>query len=314
MLKKIILPIGIILLSSLLFFFGVKNQIKSSDTAHQLNQNTYRIGFITDIHGKASSKRKGDLTIETKKTLLAFQDQMQIFRPNFVMDGGDLIEGTDREGQQSIDDFKKLSLYFKNLKVPVYHVIGNHETRGFSKETWLELVNYTQPYYFFDFGNLRVIVMDGNENEKVATTTVGYDKDFYYLSEEQLAWLEKTLTERNDLKKIVFLHYPPLETPGTKMIDLAQSERLRQIFSQNKVLAVFSGHAEILNYQDIGGVRYFTLPGIEKSQAKEIAWLESFAEIAVAENATVKLYYKKERSGDYKILSLPSAEYDQIAK
>lgn len=320
--KILISAIAIITVAALVFFVitdnrGKINPEKKQQEEKEIIQKEYKIGFITDVHGKIKGikKKTPNVNSEAKETLTYFMEHMnKNFHPDFIVDGGDLVEGTDREGQKSIDDFKTLTEYFKEIKVPTYHIIGNHETRGFSKSDWLNLTGYQETYYYFDYDRLRIIVLDGNENEKIENID-SYNKDFYYISEEQFQWLEKTLSESRNPKKIVFIHYPPFETPGTKMIDLDQSARLRNIFSKNSVSAVFSGHTEILQFKEIDGVRYFVIPGAERSKLKSIAWLDSFAEIIVEENIQAKLFYKKSfDEKEYHELLIPSEEFDKMEK
>ena len=302
-------------------FSVISNQKKIGPEKQQpekeIVQKEYEIGFITDIHGKikGAKKKAPDINSEAKETLTYFAEHMnKKFHPDFVVQGGDLVEGTDREGQKSIDDFKALAGYFKGIKVPTYHVIGNHETRGFAKNDWLNLTGYEKTYYFFDYAGLRVIVLDGNENEKIENI-VDYDKNNYYLSENQFQWLEKTLSESKNLQKIVFIHYPCFDTPGTKMIDPKQSTRLREIFSRNKVSAVFSGHTERLDFEEIDGVRYFVITGTERSKLKHVLWLGSFAEIIIGKEVKAKLFYKKSfDEKEYRELLIPSEEFDKMER
>lgn len=276
----------------------------------------YKIGFITDVHGriKGVKKKKPDLNSEAKNTLTSFSQRMQnIFQPDFIIEGGDLIEGTDREGQKSIDDFKMLNGYFEKMKIPTYHAIGNHETRGFSKKDWLDLTGNKETFYFFDYEDLRIIVMDGNENERVDMN--GRNAGNYYLSDSQFEWLEKILSKSGNFRKIVFSHYPISETPGTKMINPDQSAKLREIFSKNKVSAVFSGHTELLDFKEMDGVRYFVVPGAERSKLKHVLWLESFSEIFVGKDVKLNLFYKKSSGQDnHQELLIPSEEYEKIEK
>jgi len=322
--KILISTIAVMTVVALVFFVVADNREKidlekkqQQPEEKEITQKEYRIGFITDVHGKikGAKKKAPDINSEAKETLIYFTEHMnKNFHPDFIMEGGDLIEGTDREGQKSIDDFKALTQYFKEIKVPTYHVIGNHETRGFTKNDWLNLTDYKETYYYFDYDGLRIVVMDGNENERIQN--IGdYDKNDYYLTENQFQWLEKSLSEGRNLQKIVFIHYPCFDTPGTKMVNLEQSARLREIFSKNKVSAVFSGHTERLDFEEIDGVRYFVLTGTERSKLKYVLWLGSFAEIIVDKDVKVKLFYKKSfGEKEYRELLIPSEEFDKMEK
>jgi predicted MPP superfamily phosphohydrolase len=317
-LKIFIFIISAVIFIVLLFFIPEMNNKEKSrpeENSQKRIEEEYKIGFITDVHGRKSTKKDGQVNKDSDKVLTYFMGYMNNnFNPDFVIDGGDLIEGTDREGQKSIDDFKGLVGYFRILKAPSYHVNGNHEMRGLSKNEWLKLTSYEKSFYYFDYRNLRTIILDGNENEKAFPEIKNYDKNYYYLSEEQFKWLEKILSESENFKKIVFIHYPPFETPGTKKINPDQSLRLREIFSKNKILAVFSGHTERPDFKEINDVRYFVIPGIWKSKLKHVLWLESFVEIIVKKDITVKLYYKKDREEEYRTLIIPSKEYETMEK
>ncbi len=317
--KKIILFSIIALFICIIAFFSKNKSDPSVDPEKELTvarteqiTKEHKIGFITDIHGKKIGKNKTGLNKQASVTLSYFINKMNSdFRPAFIVQGGDLIEGNEGE-KSSFEDFKVLFDYFKNTNVPVYHVIGNHDTRGLSKENWLDFVGYEKSFYFFDYDDLRIVIMDGNEHEKAKTEN--YTGDFYYISQEQFFWLEKTLSENKNLKKLVFIHYPPFVDRGNRMLDPNLSKKIREIFARNKVLAVFSGHTERLDFQEIEGVRYFTLPGVEKSKNKDILWLESFAEITLEKEVWVKLFYKKNHAEEYRTLLIPSEEYDQIEK
>lgn len=315
--KIIILFTLVAIVAGLIFFIFKKGQktIGIKEGQKKTIEREYKIGFITDVHGRKSTKKDGQLDKESAKALSYFTEHINNnFNPDFVVDGGDLIEGTDREGQKSIDDFRALADYFEKIKVPSYHINGNHEMRGFSKNEWLNLTSYEKSFYYFDYENLRTVILDGNENEKALPEIENYNKNNYYLSKEQFEWLERILSESKNMKKIVFIHYPPFDTPGTKMIEPGQASRLREIFSKNGVSAVFSGHTERLDFEEMDGVRYFVIPGIWRSKLKYVLWLESFAEITIKKDPEVKLYYKKSREEEYKTLIIPSEEYELVEK
>ena len=316
--KKTFLALSIVLLLLVIFAEAIFifHCHKKDENLEQEMQREYKVGFITDIHGKIPSKKTGELDGDAKRIMSYFVDQMNnAYHPDFVINDGDLIEGTDKEEWEATIEFKKMLAYFQMLNVPSYHVNGNHEMRGLSKKTWAEMIGQENNYYYFDYDDLRVIILDGNENEKIESVTNNLNRGFYYLSEDQFQWLEKTLTDAKNERKIVFIHYPPFNTAGTKMIEPEQSLRLRNIFSKNKVMAVFSGHTEILDFKEIDGVQYFVLPGLERSRLKDVLWLDCFAEISIKKNsAEAKLFYKKNKNEEYKTLIIPSEEFNAIEK
>lgn len=275
-----------------------------------------KIGFITDVHARRIKAEKGDLNVSSRTGLENFIARMNNnFHPDFAVQGGDLIEGTKRRGQASIDDFQLAKKYLEKLNVPIYHVNGNHDMRGFSKNEWIKLTNNNKNYYFFNHKNTRFIVLDGNENESVAQKELNGDDPYgYVMTNGQFEWLENVLAETKEKRKIIFIHYPPIIKGGTRNMNPDQAQKLREIFSRHKVTAVFSGHAEILDFTELDSVRYFTIPGVNNSEDKKVRWLDSFAEIYVGNEARVRLYYKRDRSESYQTIEIPSVEYDKLEK
>jgi len=275
-----------------------------------------KIGFITDIHGKKAKSAGGALYPTERRLLNNFILRMNdVFKPKFVVQCGDLIEGTRRFGTKSIDDFTALLDSFSALKMPLLHVIGNHELRGFSKDQWVSMTNNNSSYYYEDFDGFRIIVLDGNENEKIGLS----DQEIYayVMSDEQLEWLAKTLEETN-ARKLVFIHYPlfnPNANAGDKILDSKQVPILHELFAKNGVIGVFSGHTEQLVLVEKDGIRYFIIPGLDRSKNKAVPWYESFAEITATDEVSVDLYYKKIiGEGPYQTLHIPSPEFDAIEK
>lgn len=304
-------------------FFGIvfkekseKQKISEHNSKEVINEN-YKIGLITDIHSESSKKDKFGIDDSVKRFfdfIVPYYNKK--FHPEILIENGDFIEGTDREGQQSIDDFKKAKEYIDKINAPILHVFGNHESRGFSKDDWLKLTGYEKLYYTFDLRDLRIIVLDGNEEVEESEKEEG---NFYFMSQKQIDWLEKTLLESENFKyKLVFIHYPVSEAQieiSNKNIAPKSRKILNELFEKYKVDAVFSGHTEALEFSNVTDVDYFILPGIEKSKRKKVQWFDCFYEIYVGENIKVKMFYKKNRDQkDYQTLIIPSEEFDKIEK
>ena len=275
-----------------------------------------KIGFVTDIHGKKSKSAGGALYQTERRLLSNFIPRMNnIFKPKFVVQCGDLIEGTRRFGAKSIGDFSALLNSFAKLQMPLLHVIGNHELRGLSKDQWLSMTNNASSYYYKDFDGFRIIVLDGNENETIGLSDE--EKYAYVISPKQLEWLAETLEETN-ARKLVFIHYPlfnPNKGAGDKILDSEQVPILHDLFAKNEVIGVFSGHTEQLVLVEKDGVRYFIIPGLDRSENKAVPWYESFAEITAQKEVSVDFYYKKTLGEEpYQTLHIPSSEFDAIEK
>lgn len=265
-----------------------------------------RIGFVTDIHCYAKENKEDgtwDLNWRCEEPSEFFIDKMnKDFKPDFVVEGGDFVDGRD---DRSEEDFVQLGEIFRKLEMPFYHVMGNHETRGFSKDKWLELTGYEKPYYYFDVKKYRVIVLDGNNKPTLDGSIVDTSKEieYYpaYFKEDQLIWLEKTLKESEGREIIVFVHQPLLsDTVGRDPNEFSPlAPKLRKLFSENGVRAVFSGHIEEFCTVEDGGVQYFVLQGFHKNNERlktddQFKDAGVFSEVEIGDKIEVKVYYIKE--------------------
>ncbi|HCP08960.1 MAG TPA: hypothetical protein DIT25_04150 [Candidatus Moranbacteria bacterium] len=280
---------------------------------------THKIGFITDVHAYRS--KTGFITPKASAGLESFVNRMNSsFRPDFVVQGGDFIEGTNRFGEKSIADFLEVKIIYDRIEAPRYDVVGNHDMRGLTKDEWRSLTENESAYYFFDTGNLRTIVLDSNEKKEESFSE--FEETLpkgYLISDNQINWLEETLKNSERMKKIVFIHVPLIANremgePAGKEIFYDHILRIREILERYGVEAVFSGHIEKLHYREVNGVKYFILPGLYRSEKKKVLWKDCFHEITITDDVEVKMFYKKEGDADYKELIIPSSEYDAIEK
>jgi hypothetical protein len=237
-------------------------------------EKTLKIGFITDAHCYSKFNKEindWELNWRCDRPMNEFVRRMnKNFKPDFVIENGDLVDGLDRLGDDGFLEAKKI---FDNVKYPKYHVLGNHETDNFTKERWKEIVGYDNTYYYFDKDGYRIIVLDGNnvENPPESGEIVDMSPDTPHshkgmMDDEQMAWLEGVLSNSDGFNKIVFIHEPPFtQTVGELRDDIFTNPKpLRDLFSRFGVLAVFAGHNEEICDVEIDGVRYFTFQGFHK--------------------------------------------------
>jgi len=275
-----------------------------------LETKEFKIGLVTDLHVKRRSEKNNyELEPEMNDFIFKFTDKMNNhFVPDMVIENGDFIEGTRREGEKSEADWLKLESEFSKLEMPFFHVIGNHEYRGLTKDQWKKLSNNKNTFYTFDVDRMRVIVLDGEEKAPE-----------FEMKNKQLVWLEEILKNTKNYKIIIFIHFPLPDyvySKNAKRFSPEQAQTLREMFSKYSVDAVFSGHVEKLYYENIGGVNYYVLPGFKKSENKDVPWLECYYEIVIKnDQVKTKMYYKKnENETEYKELFIPSEDYYNIEK
>jgi len=294
----------------------IKGSLKINYWCNKNVKDKLQFGFITDVHSydkPIKNEKKEIIGYEinwrAQKPMKAFTKRMnEKFHPDFVIENGDLIESNDR----AIQEFKEINCLYEKIDAPKYHVLGNHELRNMTKETWLELVGYEKPYYYFDVRNYRMIVLDGNYLSPIGGEgDVTPENEYYpgYVSKNQIAWLQKLLEDSTDKKIIFFIHQPPVMRSKVKNSNdlLVNGDDLRSIFKKYNVLAVFSGHIEELCYQKINGVKYFIFPGFHKMNKyldKNAQYFGVFSEVSVdGGEINVRMFYldyEHRKSNDYK--------------
>ncbi|MEA4884092.1 MAG: metallophosphoesterase [Clostridia bacterium] len=164
---------------------------------------------------------------------------MNSSRSELVLHCGDMTAfGTRDQYQDFVDRANR-------LRMPWYPVPGNHDVR--TSGTLFTLMTGKKSYYSFIEKGYRF---------------VGLDDSAGFIDSAQMNWLSSELRTKG--RKFVFMHIPlydPIPGGDHCLSDTAQAAELSRLFSENEVLAVFSGHVHIYNSRESGGVLYVTTGG-----------------------------------------------------
>lgn len=248
-----------------------------------------RIGFMTDIHADSTVVGTARILKEDyQKEIDYFISQMNNeFGPDFIITGGDLIEGTKVPADQGMHELGLVKSAFGKTAIPSYHTIGNHDLRSVSKSQWKQIFGYINTS--FVFGDYKIIIVDSNYDSDDKNIRPGLYYTRGNVAQEQVRWLKAQLRD-TDKKTIVFIHHPPLRDIDSRNNDglLKNAEELQGLFEKYKTVAVFSGHIEDLYYNKNNGVKYYVIPGTTKHPK----YSGSFAEIRInGGSADVSLNY-----------------------
>ncbi len=307
----------LILILSLFLLNSNSRKTSGTGTTNNPTKAECKIGFITDLHASYSRSSKETIRNEARIPLLQFINVMNNdFHPDLVVQGGDVIDGREKEAQIATDVFSTTINHFKKIKSPVLHMMGNHETRdgGVSKEEWLNQTSNNESYYFKDCKNTRLIILDGVDNSQ---------DQYYALALKQVDWLRETLNSSLNKKIIVFIHEPLItraeinpRLKSEKEFSPTQAEDIKNLFIEKGVAMVISGHNEILYRKNDNGVIHQILPGVFRSKDEEVSWLHTYYEITQKDDdISIKMLYKKNPDeSKYQTLEIPSLEFDQIKK
>jgi hypothetical protein len=160
---------------------------------------------ITDIHLDALEEHR----IFFEKAIR----EINKINPAFVIATGDLVLRAERVTiSQAKEWYDIYSDSIKNLDVPVFNMVGNHDVvgihykkdistePGYNKEMYRDYFGPT--YYSFDWGSYHCIVLDPNEFLE--------GNQFYKIPDYQVEWLRKDLSYRQGEPLLVFFHEPTL--------------------------------------------------------------------------------------------------------
>ena len=143
--------------------------------------------------------------------------------------------------------FRRFQRQLAAVRTPVYLVLGNHDAKYRGREIFSRL--FGPAYYSFSVGSNHFLALDNADGT---------------IREEQMNWLGKELQKHPDKNLYVFLHQPLFDPrPGENyaMSDTAQAARLKELFLQHKVKAVFSSHLHGYYTALADGVSYYITGG-----------------------------------------------------
>jgi predicted phosphodiesterase len=198
-------------------------------------------------------------------------------------------EAIDRMNQEKLDfmielgDFKdqdavpneantlkyliEIESVFHKFKGPTYHVLGNHDTDGISKQQFLERIENTgipktESYYSFSLKGIHFVVLDGDFTKDGKAYDHGnFSWDDSFIPESQINWLKADLKE-SSLPVVVFVHQM-LGNWRDPKLEIQNAAAVRQILEQSgKVLCVFQGHVHEESYQLINGIHYYSVDAV----------------------------------------------------
>jgi len=243
--------------------------------------------IIADAHiGSAQQRKPPTRFPERARSLLRYvvaQNNTEI-KADFVIQLGDLIEAEDPEEDE--DNLSTAADILRELQVPVYHVIGNHEQSYLSPQKVCTILRMPRAFYSFQSSGFHCLVLFSEKNG-----------DEWSISKEQLKWLEQELPAI-DGQALVFSHFPLVDA---ELDDAAEDEPLEQLENRagvrnllvqsGKVRAVFSGHWHKNSFEEIGGINYISVQSLVQNLSESGSTTsESFAVAKMLEDkATVEI-------------------------
>ena len=262
----------------------------------QAKKTPIRVAHLTDMHVKPGKD------IEASVAKAMHHAQILVPEIDFIINGGDSIwdslEADKEKAQIQWDLFT--SILKKEISLPVYHCIGNHDIWGwFIKENkpenerpygkvWVvETLQMKNRYYSFSKDKWHFIILDSTQLNPAG----GY---IGKIDEEQLAWLQTELASVPKEKFICIVSHIPIlsicaglffdktEANGDLKIqrNLMHSDffALKKIFNNYPNIKVcISGHIHLQDELNYLGIKYYCNGSVSGNW-----WKGSFQEFAPA--------------------------------
>jgi manganese-dependent ADP-ribose/CDP-alcohol diphosphatase len=242
--------------------------------AIQLNaaEPLFRFGAVADCQycDKTSGTRKYSDSPRKLRECVAHYNKLDLA---FVVHLGDFID-------RDFASFDVVGPIFGQLKVPRYHVLGNHDfsVADDKKSLVPKRMGLKSRYYDFAHKGWRFIVLDGNDISTYAYPAndprTAAAKAFHRrlkagtpnwnggLSETQLKWVKAKLEAATKAKErvVLFCHFP-VHPPNVH--NLWNAKTLTNLLSKYPCVAAYlNGHNHGGNYGQQAGIHYLTLKGM----------------------------------------------------
>lgn len=229
-----------------------------------------KFAIINDIHIGNYRPHKGiyrKATPHAEKLLRNFVQKMNgSFMPDFVVQGGDMIEDTNLVVDKK--NYKRGLAILSKLNCPVYHLVGNHELKYLSIKYLKETLKYKKLYFNVDSKSFRFIFLFTNHF---------YSSKEIKLDSSQLKWLKKKLN--TDKKIVIFSHYSlvKVNTRGNFWFsgrpDLTFIKNHRQFLDTivgKNVKLVFNGHLHWNKKVVVNGVHFITVQSLVENTSGKV--------------------------------------------
>ena len=223
-------------------------------------------GIVTDTHYADTDPKGSRKYRESLVKMTEFVNLMNDKKVDFIIELGDLKDQGKPVTEESILKYlDAIEKVYGQFNGPRYHVLGNHDVDGISKEQFLARVENTgiakgSTHYSFDLKGIHFVVLDANYSADGSDYDHGeFDWTDTNVPRKQLNWLKKDLA--SSTKPVITFVHQQLDVTGSTGVK--NGPQVRQVLQDSKrALAVFQGHHHDGHYSFIEGLHYYTLKGM----------------------------------------------------
>ena len=234
-----------------------------------------RFGMISDIHYADREPAGNRFYRQSLSKVKDAVDEMNRQKVDFMIELGDFKDQDAVSNEaHTLKYLTDIESVFQKFNGPTYHVLGNHDTDGISKQQFLERVENTgipntESYYSFTRKGIHFVVLDGDfTKEGKAYDHGNFTWDDASIPAEEMDWLKADL-KRNKLPVIVFIHQMLDESKDVKQA-VQNAVEVRQVLEQaGNILCVIQGHVHEERYNLINGIHYYSVNAVVDGDGPE---------------------------------------------
>ncbi len=229
--------------------------------------------IFSDIHYLDERPNKLDFNLNRKLTQYSLEiidklvHKINLDKPDISICLGDLIEDTVNHNKDIIN-FTYIWNKLKDIKVPFYSVIGNHDLRTMNSRKELEeIMGYNNATFSFDLNGYHFIILTTNIRKDLGIDDGGIYKA-QCMSDKEINWLKYDL-EHNKLPCVIFTHFGLAEDKqiGNYWFEKNPEEglmnnrrKVKEIINfDDNVIAIFSGHQHWTKQIQENGKNYYVV-------------------------------------------------------
>lgn len=227
-----------------------------------------RFGLLSDIHYADREPAGNRFYRQSLAKVKEAIDLMNHKKVDFVIEMGDFKDQDAVPNEtNTLKYLTDIESVFQKFTGPTYHVLGNHDMDGISKQQFLERVkntgiSKTESYYSFNRKKIHFVVLDGNFTQAGVEYDHGnFTWDDTFIPESQINWLMHDL-ESSKHPVVVFIHQMLDDSKGVNQ-NVKNAAEVRQVLEKSgKVICVFQGHVHEERYNHINGIHYYSVNAV----------------------------------------------------
>ena len=268
LLPALLISHGCVTINSPLFEHDVAGEATPwTHESFDVDDDRFMFAIFSDLYG---GEREGVFAVA--------MEQLQMLRPELVLNVGDLILGGTQDRERLSREWDEFDAKVSGLKAPVFYVGGNHDlTNPVMRDFWED--RYGARYYHFIYKNILFLMLDSEDfeeqrmqevfNARAVALRIQQDEpekwtetDYYKMQErltgsiraEQAEYFRQVIADNPDVRwTFVLMHKPVWRNDGAVEFQSIESVLAGQPYT------VINGHFHSYSLNERNGRDYIHL-------------------------------------------------------